>query len=1410
MSTSPKQEEKAEGSLDRDAAFRILKENCENFLNMSQKEKSEGIKINYLLGLAKLSNKLNIDSETFITTVFDEILFKDLNILRCRNILSNFISVLESKKNPELFEKKFFSLLNKFGSDYNANSICFHQYLIDISLYYIFHSSYKCQEKTDYISLIIENDIKPFETQLLKNVINKNKKLIDENENKITVIKHLYIKFISMNKYKSCLIIFLKILENLNNNYKKIPREIIFELIKSTNDIGFNHVIKKTKEINDFLIFNCLLLDNLDEKLFVSEEEIDMLDTYLINILNLLSLKKDLNVDIFQKIFIYYNTQKYINLNKVFPDVLYYLSAYSYFNSQNEFLFNCLSSTFISPIYSKLISNYLLSLNKKPINYKENPINKYKNTKFNIVDDNLNEDILSDENLFLFENNSSNTSFLNHLNLYNYIINTSFNVIIKTYKVTINFYPKVLNRILILLSNLSLENSNKKYFEELLMFLLDLFTVIINYYLTINEFIFKDDYLIISFLKLLEKSSSDNKYSIIFPSFINIIKNTFLNAYDHLQGNAKENSLYNLVFDWLIANFSNNVPNFSNAQQIILMFKSLIILLSDKNITKKQKNFLCIDKLNDLAIKANNNEQKVDESFYNLCTELQKSPEEIEQKLSNYAMNKHSKFLTSDLNDSFYDNIVLKFNEIIKRPSSLSFDDNTYFVFNTISNIYTNEKIDNEDKINDLKGIISDFCGSKSIIGVIDNLFMSIGKNDYDLMKVISNDNKNDVIENYYKLNKILDNLEYYIYVYDSYFDNNIQNNKNILCHYGILKSLAHLLSGYLSNCINSTLNQNNEKENSLNEEDKIILFLDYIKTKILLNKSLFKTSYPIFFINTVFKDKNILHYFVVHYTNYLVNKFVKENNNDQSNIVQLIIGEMLEKNMAFIDYIQKNQYYIVFMKDIINNFIEFDSKMLNPNKNALKKNYSKNKSCYKIDNIIYNLNEHGDKCLYGYDDNKKILINSFFTKIFIDKIFEKNNPLISYENNQIIFLFLLDNSILNKLIDLFGYLVNIDYTLVQLYSIIRNKNASEELNDKYIHFIHKYIDIDNFGNYIVRTLKNKKTFNNLFKCKNINIKYIFVLFNIIENVINNLANNINENNYSIQGGNIIYIFNEILDHINNFSSVNYNFANTELYLCGKIIRTLIKNLIKKKAILQNNKNENPNASEENNNSNVINQINTIINQLYSLILNKFICNYYKYIVSILDEKNKKLYINYSLDNIYLTFYLILDIISSSKDENNYYDILSEKIEPDIIHFFSNLLIFNKYNDYLININFYNAFKEKYAELANNSIAKKFLENMFLFMLFKGKLDEKNLKSVIISIYDEFKDNEKGDDFKKIEYLIFYFLSSIKKDNNANKNNNSTSMNYGDFSLISSIGERFKEDEKSLQKKNPIQPFLNK
>ena len=1388
-------------NLNRNDALTTLKENCQNFLKVSQEEKSEGIKINYLLGLIKLSDNLKIDSENFISMIFNEILFKDLNILKNRNLLSNFISSMEVKQNPELFEKNFFSLLNIFGSDYNTNSIYFHQYLIDISLHYIFNSTVKCKEKSDYISLIIENDIKPFETQLLKNIINKNKKLIDDNENKILMIKCLCKKFITMNKYKSCLIIFSKILENVNNNYKKIPKEIIYELIENTNNIGFNHVIKKTKEINDFLIFNCLLLDNLDEKLFVSEDEINMLDIYLINILNLLSLKKDLNIDIFQKIYNYYNSQKYKNLNKVFPDVLYYLSTYSYFNTQYEFLFNCLNSSNMNPIYSKLISNHLLSLNKKPTNYKETPTSKYKSTKFNIIEDDITGNCLLDENLLSFDNshNNNNISFLNHLNLYSYIINSSFGIV-KTYgRVTINFYPKILNRIFILLNNLSLENYNKKFFEELLTLILDIFTIVLNYYLSINEFIFKEDYLINSFLKIIEKSSFDNKYLIIYPSLINIIKLFLINSYDHFtrtdksNDNNNNNVLYDSLYDYLITNFSkkNNI-NYDNYQQIILIFKSLVILFTDKNSTKIQKKFFALEKIIDLVLKSNNKDTKLFESFYKLCMELHKNSEEINKHISNYSLNKYSKFNNNYLNDSFCDYILEQFKEIflMKRPKDIVYDENAFFVINTLMNIYNHsDTIENKKKVDLINDTINDFCDKKLIIGVIDCLFSSIEKNECDMIKMINNEN--DMYSEYDKLNKALNNLDYYIYIYNTYFDKNIQNNKNSMCHYGILQSLAHLLSGYLSNYINSLLNEQKNAEKDLldkikSKEEKINYFLDYIKNKVLLNNSIKETSYPVVLINTVFKDKNILHYFMVHYTNYVVNKMIRD---DSVPIEVYIQGEIFDKNKAFVNYIRQNPYFILFMKDFINSFIEFDSAMLNPSKNYLQRKSDSKNVCCKNNNIINKLNENYDKLYSEYNNDQKVMINTFFTKMFLDAIFEKNE--LHLENSQVIFLFLLDNSILDKYFDMFGYFINIDYTLIQLYSIIRKKNMPEEINEKYIHFINKYIEIDKFNNYIIRILSNKKTFDNLFKNKNINNKYILDLYNIIQKVMNNLTTNINEKtDVSMLKTKIIYIFNEIIEHFDNCYDVNNNFSNNELYLFGNIIKSVIKNL---NDICQFYKN-NANSSVDNNNSNVIDNINAIVEQIYSVILLKYINSFFKRISNIFENnKDKKINLDYSLDNIYLSFYLIIEIISGKDSNKNYSDTLLSKLNPDISNFFLNLSLFNKKNDTHININnFTKTFITVYKEdnSTENSMSKQFLEYLFLYTLFTTKLDEKNLKSVIIEL------SSLNEDYKIFKNLAFYFLNSIKKDVSGNKLNKNTSMNFGDLSIISNIGERFKEDEK--------------
>ena len=1398
-------EELKEGSiqnLNREEALNTLKENCRNFLKVSQEEKSENIKINYLLGLINLSDSLKIDSETFITIIFDEILFKDLNILKNRNILSNFITSLELKQKPELFEKNFFSLLNLFGKDYNSNSIFFHQYLIDLSLHYIFNSSFKCKEKSDYISLIIENDIKPFETQLLKNIINKNKKLIDENENKILMIKCLSKKFITMNKYKSCLIIFSKILENVNNNYKKIPKEIIYELIENTNNIGFNHVIKKTKEINDFLIFNCLLLDNLDEKLFVSEEEINMLDIYLINILNLLSLKKDLNIDIFQKIFSYYNTQKYKNLNKAFPDVLYYLSTFSYFNAHYEFLFNCVNAPNINPIYSKLISNRLLSLNKKPLNYKENPMNKFKNAKFNIIKDNVSSDCLMDQNFFVFDSNNisnsnNNITFLNHLNLCSYIINSCF-IVVKTHgRITINFYPKMLDRIFVLLYNLSLENSNKKFFEELLVIIMDIFAVVINIYLSLNECIVKDDYLINSFLKILEKASFDNRYLIIYPSIVNILKLFLINSYDLFTGKTEHsNVLYDSLYDYLITNFSkNNNINYENYQQIILIFKSLIILFMDNKNTKTQKKFFALDKIIDLVLKSNNENAKVFESFYKFCIDLNKNSEEENKQISNYALNKYSKTINFCLNDSFCDYIMEQFKEtfIQKRPNSLEYDENAFFVINTINNIYNNQTIENNSKMDDLRDIIKDFCDSKLIIGIIDYLFVSIERNECDIINIINNEN--DFYTEYSKFKKILENLDYYVYIYNSYFDNNIQNNKKSMCHYGILKSLAHLLSGYLSICIDSLLNEENSNDNFENKrikEDKINYFLDYIKNKVLLNDSLQKTSYPVFFINNFFKDKNILHYFLVHYTNKI--------NKDTLSTVK----DIKATNFAIINYIKQNPYFILLMKDIINNYIEFDSTMLNPSKNYLQKN-NKNNICYINDNVINSLFEKADKCLTECNNNQLLMINSFFTKMFLDEIYEKsndNNHELHLENSQIIFLFFLDNAILDKYLDIFGYFVNIDYTLIQLYSIIRKKNIPEEINEKCIHFINKYIEIDNCKNFIIRILSNKKTFDNIFKYKNISKKYIVDLYYIIQSIIIGLTRNINENigNTDVIKSKIIFIFNEILKHIDNYYNFNVNFSNVELYLFGKTINICIKSL--NSIINQINKN-NENNETDSNNSKLVEQIDLILQEIYSTVLPNYINSFYSRISKIFENnKDKKINFEYALDNIFLSFYLIIEIISGKNSSKKYLDLLASKINPDINSFFSIFVLFNNIDFSNNIIDSTNIFIQIYTKnsSSDDTFHKIFLEYLYSFMLFIGKLDEKNLKSVINDVFTS------KEEYKTLKNLACYSLNTIKKDVSGNKLNITSSMNFGDLPLINSIGERFKEDDK---KKNANQVNLN-
>jgi hypothetical protein len=425
------------------------------------------------------------------------------------------------------------------------------------------------------------------------------------------------------------------------------------------------------------------------------------------------------------------------------------------------------------------------------------------------------------------------------------------------------------------------------------------------------------------------------------------------------------------------------------------------------------------------------------------------------------------------------------------------------------------------------------------------------------------------------------------------------------------------------------------------------------------------------------------------------------------------------------------------------------------------------------------------------YNENFKVMIKSFFTKIFLDELFEKNNQLKSFKSKQIIYLFLLDNYFLDKYFNLFGYLINVDYTLIQIYSVLKIKALSIELNEKIIIFINKHISLENFGNLIFGIINNEKIFKSFFKSKNINMNYIYNLYNITKSVINNLIFHANE--YKNINEKLLSFFDKINEHINNFLKINHNFAILELYLFGKIINETIINL--NQNLIQMEKDAEENLKLKIN----ISQIDLCIESFYSLIIPKFMKNIFIVLNNI---ENKNINYEYFLDNAFFSFFIALDIVSPIIDKK-YYQILSSNIDSNILNFFKEFHCFNKSNKYFVDLNFFNLFHEKYLGLRNDSFKKNFLEYLYIFSLFKGKQEEKNLKSVIIEFFGDYKDNKTKEDFIKYGYISCYFLSSIKKDSSSgNKNKNVPIINPGDFLIINYIGERFKDDEKSFQKNN--------
>ena len=76
----------------------------------------------------------------------------------------------------------------------------------------------------------------------------------------------------------------------------------------------------------------------------------------------------------------------------------------------------------------------------------------------------------------------------------------------------------------------------------------------------------------------------------------------------------------------------------------------------------KQKKIFSLDKIIDLVIKSDN--EKLTFSFLKLCEELNKNNEEESINLSHYSLNKYSKLINDNINESFIEYISEKFKEL--------------------------------------------------------------------------------------------------------------------------------------------------------------------------------------------------------------------------------------------------------------------------------------------------------------------------------------------------------------------------------------------------------------------------------------------------------------------------------------------------------------------------------------------------------------------------------------------------------------------------------------------------------------------------------------------------------------------------------------------------------------------------
>ena len=1180
--------------------------NCKNFINMSNIEKSDSMKLNYLTVLQKSAINYKIPQKTVVEIIFQNILFKKLDLIKSPNILLAFISYL--RQTDELtFQKYFYELLYKFVSNYDENSIYFKNYLILFSLEIFFETVNNCEDNTEdieirkkYFSQIIYTDIKEFKEQFFKYIINSKIKLID-NKIKFDFIKNFIEIIIVKNKYQIGVLLLKLIKEEIKeNNY---PNELIELIINIENKSGFNILLKSKKNINDdFLTFLQLILQNTSKDFIIDKNNESVLDFFFVNVLNILCIKKEFNINIIKYCFDYYKNNKTKILKKIFPSVIYYLSSYAYTSNQISFLFNDLGlndAEIINPIFGRIIY-------KNPISFKKNNFVK-NNFKINldnikiIIDnkDNGNDNNEKDLNIksilyhSLFINkDESNIYLLIYLTTYNYIIDASFTL--KENNYILNFIS--LNKSLKLISELPLEKISDTFSELFLQFLLDYFSVIFEFCLSLDNII--DNLNIIlktfkSFFDIFKKlaNKEDKQLGIIFPSLINLL------------GKNIKIELTEPILDYFIETFARKT------RQCDIFFKTIKSILINSDKINFDNKFFLVDKLINLVIESN--EHKSFESLFSLSNELLKGNDTFNQNLSQYIINKYSKYYTGALSSLLENHIIAKFDEnfIQNKFSIEKITDDNYNTLNTLNNIYLQDKTDNLNEIVD-KLFRDDY---KTIINIFNELFEFMDKDENN--KNIFNFNSNEnLIEKYSDMKNNLNKItNFFSFIKLDYEKNNefFKTNKKLIQIYGTTYYLSHLLTQYLSIKISKEKEIDNEEEKK-KETDKLMIIFNYIHEKVILNKDIKNNIFKAFFINSILFERNILDFYFVRHTNILVNEEIQQKQLDYSQLRILSSNLNKIKSNKIIDLLKSFPLNIILIHELIFALFSYDSdSIINPHKVNLYNKHSKqyhiiknlngNKLITKIKEM--NTKEEKNEINNNKIDDLTLQINSTFSKIFFDFISNLSKK-ENLELNQIYYLFCLDYDIFylyyNSLCDFYDY----EYAILEFYSLIRNEGCYSVYKEKFLKFLNDFNFIENVLVFNIRIFSENLTFDKLIskQDENHSEKMTNLLCDIITYILNNL---LKYNSYQTYAENCIqniinniFKFTKDLIILSNKANNSKEKINPELNYLKNLINYIFEIFSTESNNFTNKKL--PKKSELSVNIKLIKNINKIIDEKYN------------------------------------------------------------------------------------------------------------------------------------------------------------------------------------------------------------------